>query len=671
MNEMESEKAGWADQWVMQLIEMKEYAVLARWFEETNLCFDQLSEELKMALIETKAAMLLGTEAFVLYKKLGVKNLRLLAKVYFLLGENELALENALNSKDPFLVSDILLSLGRYQEALHTLQHATVGPKWYYYLGRCYNHLFQIKKAQSCHKKAIKLYLDGGYQIQAVTVMADLATFSFENGDLTMASEYFDKVRARIKNSEMKNFPKLYFSSMLQFGYFKLNHGDLNKALWLAVRASKVAQEIEDTYDYARAQIFLSNVAFRLGHFRRGIEILETLEPIKQFQRMDKARRLATSHAALGQSQRALNELALGEQLLESGDRFGRNNFWLDQLRIYFENGKWELARTHYLQCINALMGSGEEHVMIEFQSCYAYWTQDENLARISLENQIKYNFAEEACQDRLTILQAALIKNEVKGALDQLVAMDRSETPFLEGQRLIYLAIAHFKEGNFVVANQSALAAFSLLKSREHYGWLALALHILLILKRSAANFAAFFAEYQICLARLSQGQRILFNRLIGQFGITFEQDLVVQAGPHTTPISSVEAHALCLASHTFALDLVQEKIFLDGGEFLGLDNHRNPKAILFFIAGRAGKIVSKEELATQVLGRTGYNPLTDDNLIYVTLNRLKKNLKVKDLILPFNSGYILNEQIEVLIIRAAADYDRHRKLPEMESVS
>lgn len=635
---------------LQELFQAREYATIVRELRAKGI--NDLSQGQKQYLVMSEAANLNVREARLLYKQFAMQDEGLLAHIAYHAGDFDESLRLARLAEDAFLAADSLIATGRYDEVESELRNEIIGGRWYYYRGRAHGYMNQWAEALSCHDEAFSHYGNENNFIQQIVVLANAANLTAQSGDLLGAHKKFRRALRSFRKSDFLEFPQEQANCLLNFSYFQFQQGRYLSALRLVARACHILRKTQGSQNFDRANLLLAFYLISFGSCRRAEEILHQFQPKSKFNKFDYYRYRSYCAMELGDILRARAELARAYDFVDEEDAFTLTLLPMDRFELLYRDGRYSTAFESAKNAVEISRESGNLEQLFYSQTMVAYRSFDQDTARQHLSFHRHHKLDFELGVARLTIAMHEIRQKFWEAAEATLLEEVPFPLPLQEAERLIHLAII----ASHLNADDSAMAMLDkanyILRRRDAIEIKLRILELRLRLARPQdSRRDAWIAERLSLRAAAGQGQLDWIDTWLGRMHFDFQERYYIQNGRLNCWIPSAKLKDVRKRAR-YTLDLRDRKLYWNDKVWDKIDRYPLLRDFMFYLAKREST-VSKAEIAKQVYKKKSYNPLTDDNLIYVGVNRLRRLLPENILIENINGEYRLRQAEDVLVIQ------------------
>ena len=411
--------------------------------------------------IQCEAFFLDAGHALVLFDRFDLKDDLLKARIYFLNGDLKKALAISAKLHDYYLTADILIANNKYTEAISALANVHVDGRWYYYMGRCYGHLCNNKKAIVCLQKSVEYYDNNNDKVRAMVARANLAVFYQSAFFPRKAEMAFRQVYNFIIRGELDRYPKFKACALLNYGYFHQIRGNFSIAIKIIWKAHKTLLFAPESDYYSRATVLLANIFKELGYYRRAISLLLSVKPSKAYMALDKYRCLISCYSMMGMYGELEEAFVQAVAVLDKKDLSGEVHLNIDYAEAIYDIDADRAAKLFY-KALSQAVDQNDKELEFYCNSRIAWWTKDNKLASSTIDFHLKNKFLIDAYWDKLTIAYSCVQKGQFIEALNELQKFVKHDLPFHEGYRFFLMGIC------CVQLSQHALASKYLWKSYE-----------------------------------------------------------------------------------------------------------------------------------------------------------------------------------------------------------
>ena len=621
------------------LLSLGEFGTLDSFFAKLDI--NQLSPDQQRIYVETLAGNMRPALAQVYYDKFSLENNDLLSRVFYLTKDFERAFEYA---EDLYLKVDILIATNKLEEALTLLKQLPVDAKWHLYMGLVYGHLFDFLKAVECLQISVELYQAKNESAYVVQAMALLGNYTYQSGNSSEAEKIFKKVRRL--SWQLNSYPETQGSCLINCAYFLLTRGEIFSTLRCLLKARHLMQRSPSSVNYARATLLLAYTLQDLGHFSRAINLLEELpQQSKRQMELDRLRYIAVCYAELGQSEKAEQYIQRAKNFADPSDPVAQLYLPIDEMKVLLLAHNTVQATSLAKKIIQTSTSQGNQEAVAYCQTHLGALTGNIDLTREA----ISYNERENLRGD-LAINYLTLAKNQIEKVTSLLLACGSFQNPKHEAERCLLLATSYLHANQFIEAKSWLTLGKKLLLNRQCLVLQLLALKIEIELGFGDIPLSDLIRKYQSLSAKLTASLDLTLKRTLKNLRLN-DDSFKIEHQQSVTKLDYVSAHAYRYSPDHVVIDLAHQEVIIGGHKIERLQKYPLLKSILFYLASNSDRTISKEEFALKVFEKISYDPRTDDNPIYVAINRLRKLIDVPDLVLNVGGQYQIGKTPQLLI--------------------
>ncbi len=606
------------------LLKHKEIEKLNQYFLGINI--NDASTEEKEVFIKHTALSNSVELALIYIDKWNLKNNQLKVESYYLAGKYLEAERLISDDISPYLIADIYLAVEKYQNAIKVLQDLNIDENWFYYMGRCYSHLNELTKAQECLKNAIELSKNIQFKGLIYSNQIVLLSRMQKNKEALKASQ---KLQHILKQESFKNFPELKAKLLINNGLFLGNAGYSSNAIKNIIKAKIILNNSSNAFDFIRVNLTYAYNIAEIGYTAKAIATLLELNPTKSFQNFDKNRYLMKFYARFNDYDNFIIAKEKAQKYQDKSDPFDMIHFAIDTKisSIYLDK---EINND---ELINELCHKyQDEESFFYFQNHKNFLTLQFTEVETSLNYHLKKSLYKELNQDRI-LKTLFLYKNEMfREAHDEINRISHHANNYVLALAKIITFFIN-KKLNPVSTTWSSPKLTKFQDINFIYKYL-----------NNADNLATYYNS-------LTPFQLKFVTRLSQILGMNLEQKTIVSSSQKDVSLTAIEKLDIINNSQKCLLDFSENSFY-----FYGVLNKKIIKSeiqlkLLKYMAKNTDRFLSKEEIVNNVFEKKVYDPVTDNNLIYVNINRLKKSLEYKDLILNKEGSYKLDNK-DIFII-------------------
>lgn len=591
--------------------------------------------------------------AKVLCDKFSVRDLAMSARLSYLSGEYEKAIELAKKANDIYLQVEILITTNKFEEAFSILKNEPLGPVFYYYSGVIYTQMQDYKKATACLEKAYEGFKDDTDEIRKLMTLINLAVAFNKEGEVNKATSIFNTAAKLIKKSDTETFPRFCSKFLVSYGFQLMQTGKL----FLAYKYLRSAEKLINgnrSEEYFRCQVFLGYVAKQLGYHQKAISVLENIEPTAAYLNLDRLRYLAEAYLSAGEMEKSkvTVEKALS---LSDEDKFSQIFLKLVFYQTQMLEGT-EGADATFEQ-IELLCKEINDEISLSFAlGKKAYLTTDVTLARTQADKLTQFEFQVEALECSLVIARKLVSTGSYQKALVVINKLDFSSSPVQRIEALLLKGLCYKLIDKKVNSYSAIDTALRLATAREDRLLIAKCLLIQMHVYTHLAEVIQVQKKYREVVSCLEIWQKKNLSDFFESLDCRVKFNVLVENKMAT--LSLLEFVDQSLTQDSLVLD-VGNQVIIHGDEvFEDLKDFPVQWNLLRILTKHnATQPLTKELIVTQVLERTIYNPISDDNNINVTVHRLRKNLKKMlgfDPVVCKQGSYFLSTEYRITVLES-----------------
>ncbi len=576
------------------------------------------------------------------------------ARLSYLSGEHEKAIELAKISNDVYLHCEILTATNKFDEALSVLKNEPLGPLYYYYSGVIYNHTREFKKSIACLEKAYDAFKNDSHEIRKLMTLANLAVGLNASGEIAKATEIFNNAAKLIDDSFKKNFPKFCSKFFVSYGFQLMQTGKL----YLSYKYLKIAEKLINenrSEEYFRCQVFLGYVMKQLGYFTKAILVLDKVAPKVSYLNLDRLRYLAECYLYSGELEKS--KLTVSQALkLSEQDKFSQIFLNLVSYQIQIFEKQDDSAKDTFAR-IELLCNELEDHISLSFAlGKKAYLTNDFSLARDEMEKLFRLEFHVEALECSLILCRKLIAEGSYEKALTSLNKLDLNSYPVQKIEGSLLKALCYKFTDQKLKSIHEIDLALQLARRRKDNFLLAKCLMVQIQVSSDLSEIVGLQKKYIDTVSYLESWQ----NDDLDNFFTSLNRQTKFKVNIRNKSYSlSLLEFSKQTQDHTgFILDVENQRLIYRDQIFNELKCFPVQWNLLKLLADcSSSEPLTKELFAFRILERTSYNPISDDNNINVTIHRLRKTLKSFlgfDPIVSKQGNYYLSQEYKVAILES-----------------
>ncbi len=615
-------------------------------FRETG-DFNNIPNEYKEGLVLLESYSGNANFAEVLYDKFKICNEAVLARLHYLCGNLVEAEALARSCKDVYLLCEILICRNEFDQAFSLLQDAPFENLWFYYAGILYTLKGQPAKAQTCLEKANTLFSQNQEFLPRLMVLSNLANSYNQTGEVKKASRIINELILLTKSIDRKQFPRLCAKLYIDIGFFLMQTGQLKNAFRYLKQAERLigANRSEEFY---RVKIFLGYTLKQMGYYKKAIDIFLIHIPSVNYLNLDRLRYLAECYTKLGDFDKSDQVLAQGFEIC-GDDKYAKLFFCLCSYENQFLRGN-RLEAEKTFDKVKMLCQEMDDSSILTFAlGKRAYLTKDGSLSTGISEALINSGFLLEASECHLAVGYGLLAEDEYERALTHLDQFEFSSFPIQRLESLILKAVCLINLEQKQKAAKMLVEAKVLAQPRDLRLSVALIQLVEIYTSTEIVSLAPLYSKYLVALHVLSTEQ---IRQLEAIKSLLSTEKILIKAHAMTIEASQVQLAEMLSIRDQIVLDLDRQAVFLNGNLTQKLAEFPMQWNLLYALA-TTPQPLSKEMVVKQVLGRTSYDPLLDDNNVNVTIHRLRANLKKLlgvDPIVTRSGTYLIDEKFRIV---------------------
>ncbi len=592
--------------------------------------------------------------AKVLYDKFDINDFTLSARLSYLSGDYDEAIELAKKTQDIYLQCEILITTNQCSAALELLKNEPLDAVYYYYSGAIYLRMKEFKKAIASLEKAFEGFKDDTNDIRKLMTLSNLAVGYNSIGEISRANSVFNMAAKLIKKSDKKTFPRLCGKFFVSYGFQLMQTGKLLPAYKYLKTAEKLIN-VNRSEEYFRCQVFLGYVTKQLGYNRKSISILENVEPKAQYLSLDRLRYLAECYLNIGEIDKAKSILEQGFALSEQ-DKFSQVFLNLVAYQILIAEGFTKRAQAAFAE-IELLCNETKDNISLNFAlGKKAYLTNDVNLAREYVDKLTQADFQVEALECSLIIVRKLVSTGSFQKALVLINKIDFRLSPIHHIEALLLKALCYKLTNQKMNAYSAMDFAFQLTKTRKDDFLFAKCLLVQMHICTQLSDIVNLQKQYVDSASRLEPWQTKTLHKFLASLNCRIHFNIVVGNKTQRLPLLEFAEHILI--RNDLILDIENQLLVYRGQVFEDLKDFPVQWNLLKTLSRcSSAQPLTKEMLVTEVLERSDYNPVTDDNNANVTVHRLRKNLKKLlgfDPIISRQGTYFLDSEYKIIVLES-----------------
>jgi len=545
-------------------------------------------------------------------------------EIYFLNADYDACLKLLNKITKPFLALDYHLALNDFDKALDSIKGLSPSPRWNYEVARVYGHQSNYDLAIRFLEKSAEGFLSENNQLAYLQSIANWANYLNLNNQIEEADFLFEKLAKELNKNRGKLPSFLLARLSMNLGHFQLERGKFFSALMSLSRAHKALEKNSNANEYTRASLLLANCLLEMGHYQKVIHVLNFLKPKKTYQILDRNRYIAVALMRMGQfSEANLYMDEVKKHYTEALD-FHLDYAPIDFIELEFLSGSSKKAKEDLKNHLVKLQAKNQ----VAMWYCLNRWNWltagTEGLSQ-SLAYHNTKNLKIEWNRDNLLSL-AQSIGNQQEHRIEFILSNLKKSTALCKEQAIELQLLTCFQEKKGPSSQLEKLVLNSpsiLLKMK----YLALDLSI-----HASASYELNRALWSELNSKLGKARlKLMLSSYLELLGI--------QIRVAENPKNNLDLF----------LDQKEKQVFANGK--MVLDGEKKPKLfeLLNYICN--AEEATKEQICQKIFARP-YNPETDNNNIYVSLNRLNKILG-KYKYIQFENG-ICNLDFSTLRIRS-----------------
>ncbi|OQW51572.1 MAG: hypothetical protein A4S09_10110 [Proteobacteria bacterium SG_bin7] len=592
--------------------------------------------------------------AKVLYDKFNVNDITLSARLSYLSGEYEEALNLAKEAKDIYLQCEILITINQFSQALELLKNEPLDPVNYYHTGVIYLRTNEYKKSIACLEKAYEGFRNDSNDIRKLMTLSNLAVSYNSNAQIEKANSVFNTAAKLIKKSDQKRFPRLCSKFYVSYGCQLMQIGKLIPAYKYLKTAEKLING-NRSEEYFRCQVFIGYVTKQLGYYRKALSVLEKIQPTATYLNLDRLRYLAECYLNIGDTEKAKSTLERGFALSEQ-DKFSQIFLNLVSYQIQIAEDSSNHAQSTFSE-IELLCNETKDEMSLDFAlGKKAYLTNDVNLAREQIQKLQTTDFQVEALECSLVIAKKHISTGSFQKALVLINKLGFQFSPVQHIEALLLKALCYKLTDQKIHSHTSLESALLLTKMRSDDFLLAKCHLVQMHLCTRLSDIIISQKKYADIATRLEPWQIKNLKKFFASLNCRISFNIALEDKSVQLPL--LEFAEQILVRNDLILDVENQSLVYHGRVFDSLRDFPVQWNLLKTLARcSSDRPLTKEMLVTQVLERPNYNPINDDNNANVTVHRLRKNLKKMlgiDLIVSRQGSYFLNSEYKVIILES-----------------
>lgn len=532
-------------------------------------------------------------------------------EIYFLNADYKACEKLLKKITKPFLALDYYLALNDYENALATIKGLDPCPRWYYELARIYGHQSKYDLAIRFLEKSAEGFQKENNQFAYLQSIANWGNYLNLNNQIDEAGFLFEKL-SRELNKNRSKIPNFLLARLsMNLGHFLLERGKFFPALMSLSRAHKKLEVNSNANEYTRACLLLANCLLEMGHYQRVISVLNFVKPKKAYQILDRNRYIAIALMRMGQFSEAKIYMDEVKKHYTEALDFHLDYAPIDFIELEFLSGSSEKAKEKLKKHLAKL----QEKNQVAMWYCLNRWNWltagTEGLSQ-SLAYHHTKNLKIEWNRDKLLSL-AQSIGNQQEHRIEFILSKLKKSSALSVEQTIELQLLNCFQEkvGPSPQLEKLVLKSPSIFIKMKYLA-LDLSIHA--------------SASYEL--------NRTLWTELNSKLG---KEKLKLMLSSYLELLGiKIRVAENSKNNLDLFLDQKEKQIYVNGE--MVLDGEKKPKLfeLLSYLCNR--NKATKEDICQKLFARS-YNPETDNNNIYVSLNRLNKLLGSKKCI-QFENG-------------------------------
>lgn len=632
-----------------ELLELGEYASLIRTLEKKP----SLSAAEQRTLVEAKAGALASHEALLLYEKFHLADKELLARLHLLAGDAPAALALLPEVTDPHTRAEVFLANKAFAECADALKDAALDGRWYYLMGRAARREKKFPRAETCLKRAMGKFRAEKKPVQSLLAWANLGSLWESQGKLLAAARVFRQLEsslAKMGAAKEKNFPQSLARLHISAGLFFQNAGQIRRALLLLTRAKHLLAGAQDSRDFLRASLLLGHAQKDAGLFHASRETLRALLPSDPRQKLDQSRCLAICHAALGDPAAAETALKAARENLEAGDTFGKLYLEADTGDAHALLGRNPVPP--YQEAIKLAKAEGDEVAAAYAESRLMLWQRHPASTRLLAFHE-RMGLRREAAWNRLALAYAEAAAGNFPDAIAWCEKNIDSDLPPETIETYLLAGACQLRQRQLPQAAKSIKLALTLLKDKDLHSLLYSALYLAAFYELDPRELGAHWEKFRALGKIISPIALRRAEAWLSELDLHDKRRYSFAGGGLSREIGQAERR-LAREEAPLLIEGASREVLRGGKSVLTGSKQPALWELVQALTESWPDFLGKEALALRVFGKT-YNPLSDDNRLYVAVNRLRKLTGRKDLIEVQEGGYRLALSGEIQLITRA----------------
>ncbi len=608
------------------LIRHREKEELKKFFESQNI--SNLEDGLKLYYIKFLAISDNLAMAQIFIDRWELSSPNLLGEVFFLSGDINKALDLIPEITNNYLAADIYLANDKYEEVLKILNQEEISAKWYYYNGRAYSHLNKLSQADTCLEKSFDLYYEEQDIVMLSVVLSNIVVLKSRKQENNLSLSFSKQLSKLLINSKFKGYPELKAKLLINQGLFLGNLGYSAQAIKNLIKAKLVLDKYRNNHDFIRVNLSYAYNIMELGHVKKAIEILLSISPIKAFQKFDKHRYLMKGYALLENKEKYYLNLELAKEHQDPEDSFDLIHLEIDQqeCELYLYQNMPEIDKiqdlTNQHDDLESWYYANNKFNFLTLNSfnlnpCFDYHQQNKHFKELN--------------KDKILLSFQFYQDNEYAKAIDLLKEVPNQISP----------QIFEFKEFliQFFQIQMNPTLRLDITNDFKSPSLKILANYI------NNKNISHTNAKDSVILFnKLSSFEKYYLTKLCYLLRIDlFETQTILKEGKEVE-YHQIEILEAQLNEKNSLINFKTEQVHVNGKENHKFFNSEQQVRLFKFLIDNQSEFMTKESIINHVFEKKQYDPITDDNLIYVNINRLKKSLGLKDIITVKNGCYKVN---------------------------
>ncbi len=610
---------------LQKFIGLKEVESLRKYFAQVDI--EEASYEQKLIYVKYLALVDSIALAQIYIEKWGLESeSNLYAELNYLAGDLNKAKSYLPQIEDSYLKADILLLDENFKEAQQVLKKESISAKWFYYSGRIYSHLNQLEKADKSLNSALNLYYRHNDVVMTSVIISNLVVLKSRQQQNHIAYSLSNQLRELLKKIEFKDFPESKAKLLINQGLYLGNNGHPGEAISCIIRAKLTLDRFPNSNDFIRVQLTYAYNIMDLGYIKKAIRILQSITPVKKFQQFDKYRYLMKAYALLDDSAEYEKALEKAYEFQDKSDSFDIIHLEIDRTESEFYLNQ-ELP--NFLKAKNLTQKYDD-------QESYYYLINKINFLSLNFDNlddsikfHTKNSLFKELNKDRILVALKEIQTKDYSNALEHLDRIPLNSSPKIKELKGFLKEFCQSKLTGELRINDQFTYKDPILKIIQHY------------LDRDTNDSTC---EVLVLFKSLKKHQKHFLKRLLEILNINLLENIIFLKDGRKVSLTRIEILEIMKHPVKSIIDFKHNIISIRGNDLNKRLKSEVQINLLEFLVNNHLRYKSKESIILEVFNKAIYDPLIDDNLIYVNINRLKKTLGYKDSILTKDGHYKLN---------------------------